>query len=206
MDISCIVLTGGKGLRLGRNKVLEIIGNKSLLERVVNSISSFKSDIIIVTASGQSVPRFASYPRLKVVTDIYHGKGTLGGIYTGLITTETFYNLIVACDMPFLNQDLLRYMVQLAPGFDAVVPRIGHFVEPLHAIYSKNCLAAVEKLLREGNLRARDIFPLAKIRYVEAEEIDMFDPRHLSILNINTETDLEEARKLAKGEMRDVKR
>ena len=206
MDISCIVLAGGKGLRLGRNKVLESIGNRSLLQRVVSSISSFKSESIIVTASGQSFSQFTGYPELKIVTDIYPGKGALGGIYTGLVTSNSFYNLIISCDMPFLNQALLRYMIQLSAGFDAVAPRWDNMVEPLHAVYSKDCLPPIEQLLKQGNLRVSAILPLVRARYVEAEEIDMFDPKHLSFFNINTEADLRKARKLVKGEMSDVKR
>ncbi len=206
MDISCIVLAGGNGLRLGHNKVLESIGNTSLLQRVVSSISSFKSDIIIVSASGQSFPQFAGYPRLNVVTDIYPGKGALGGIYTGLVASNSFYNLVVACDMPFLNQALLRYMIGLSAGFDAVVPRLGNLVEPLQAVYSKSCLAPIEQLLKQGNLKVSDILPLVRVRYVETEDIDRFDPKHLSIFNVNTEADLRKARELAKGEMSNVKR
>ncbi len=206
MDISCIVLAGGKGLRLGHNKVLEPIGDGSLLQRVINSISSFKSEIIIVTASGQSLPQLAEHPGLRIVTDIYPGKGSLGGLYTGLTASNSFYNLVVACDMPFLNQALLCYMVQLSVGFDAVVPRLGSMVEPLHAVYSRGCLATVERLLKQDNLKVRDILPLIRVRYVETEEIDMFDPEHLSIFNINTEGDLEKARELAKEEKSDVKR
>lgn len=205
MDISCIVLAGGKGLRLGRNKVLESIGNKSLLEHVISKISSFKSDIIIVTASGQSLPQSGSHPRLRVLTDIYPGKGALGGVYTGLLASSSFYNLAIACDMPFLNQALLHYMIQLSSGFDMVVPRLGNLVEPLHAVYSKDCLAPLERLIEQGNLKVSDILPLVRVRYVEVEEIDMFDPKHLSIFNINTEADLKKARELARGEMTDVK-
>ena len=123
MNISCIVLAGGKGLRLGRDKTVEIVGNTSLLERVVSSLSLLNSDIIIVTAAEQPLPYFIGYPRLRLVADIYPGKGALGGVYTGLATSDSLYNLVVACDMPFLNQDLLRYMVRLADGFDLVVPR-----------------------------------------------------------------------------------
>ena len=144
MDISCIVLAGGKSLRLGRDKVLETVGNRNLLQRVVNNISVFDSDIIIVTAIKQSVPQFISYPRLRIVTDIYSGKGPLGGIYTGLTASDSFYNLVVACDMPFLNQALLRYMIELSANFDLVVPRLGNTVEPLHAIYSKDCLTPID--------------------------------------------------------------
>ena len=206
MDISCIVLAGGKGLRLGRNKVLESVGNRSLLERVITSISLLKCDIIIVTASGQSFPQLTGYPELRIATDIYPGKGALGGIYTGLVASNSFYNLIVSCDMPFLNQALLRYMIQLSPGFDAVVPRLGNMVEPLHAVYSKSCLTSIEQLIKQGNLKVSDVLPLVRVRYVEAEEINMFDPEHLSLFNINTEADLEKARELEKGEMSDVKR
>jgi len=201
LDISCIVLAGGKSLRLGRDKVLETVGNRNLLQRVVNNISSFDSDIIIVTAIKQSVPQFISYPRLRIVTDIYPGKGPLGGIYTGLAASDSLYNLVVACDMPFLNQALLRYMIQLSTNFDLVVPRLGNTVEPLHAIYSKDCLTPIEYLLKQGELEIIQLLTLVKVRYVEADEINRFDPDHLSFFNINTEADLEMARKQARGDI-----
>ena len=197
MDISCIVLAGGKGLRLGRNKALETVGNTGLLERVVFHLSFFHSDIILVTANKQSLSQFTGYPRLRMITDIYPGKSSLGGIYSGLVASVSFYNLVVACDMPFLNQALLRYMIQLADGFDLVVPRLGDMVEPLHAVYSKDCLAPIEDLLKQDNLKVADLLTLVRVRYVEAEEIDRFDPKHLSFFNINTEMDLKIARELA---------
>ena len=197
MDISCIVLAGGKGLRLGRNKALETVGSRSLLEAVVFHLSSFNSDIIIVTAREQSIPEFIDYPKLRIVTDIYPGKGPLGGIYTGLTASNSFYNVVVACDMPFLNQALLRYMIQLSANFDLVVPRLGDMLEPLHAVYSQGCLAPAEHLLKQGNMVVRELLSLVKVRYVETEEINRFDPRHLSFFNINTEADLKKAKELA---------
>jgi len=198
LDISCIVLAGGKGLRLGQDKALEIIGNRSLLERVVFHLSFFNSDILVVTALKQSYPQLGGYPKLKVVTDIYLDKGPLGGIYTGLKASNSFYNLVVACDMPFLNQDLLHYMVQISAGFDLVVPRLGDMVEPLHAVYSKGCLTPIESLLKQGNLGVRQLFTLVRVRYVDAEEINRFDPEHLSFFNINSQADLEKARVIMK--------
>lgn len=198
MDISCIVLAGGKGLRLGRDKALETVGNKSLLQRVVSNLSLFNHEIIVVTARGQSLPQLVDYPKLRILRDAYPGKGALGGIYTGLAASDSFYNLVVACDMPFLNHDLLRYMIQLSPSFDVVVPRLGNMVEPLHAVYSKDCLTSVKSLLKQGNLSITELFTLVRVRYVEAEEIDRFDPKHLSFFNINTEADLTRARELVK--------
>jgi len=198
LDIGCIVLAGGKGVRLGRDKILETIGNRSLLQRVVSHLSSFNSKIIIVTATEQSFPQFIDYPKLTVVTDIYPGKGPLGGIYTGVAVSDSFYNLVVAGDMPFLNRALLSYMIQLSDDFDLVVPRLGDRVEPLHAVYSKGCLVSIESLLKQGNLKITELFNLVKVGYVEAEVVDRFDPNHLSFFNINTEADLERARELVK--------
>lgn len=112
--------------------------------------------------------------------------------------SDSFYNLVVACDMPFLNQALLGYMLQLAPNFDLVIPRLGNMIEPLHAVYSKNCLAPMEYLLKQGSLKVRQLFDLIKVRYVETDEISRFDPKHLSFFNINTEADLKVAKQLAK--------
>ena len=199
METSCIILAGGKSSRLENDKVLETVGNRSLLQRVISGVSLLSNDIIIVTASEQTVPECIDYPKLRIVTDICPGKGPLGGIYTGLATSTSFYNLVVASDMPFLNQALLRYMIQLSANFDLVTPRVGDLVEPLHTVYTRNCLAPIEHMIKQGKLRVNLLFSLVKVRYVEAEEIERFDPKHLSFFNVNTEADLKRARELAGG-------
>ncbi len=199
MDTNCIILAGGKSLRLGRDKVLEKIGNKSLLEQVISSIGSLSRDIIIVTVEERAFPQLAGHSKLKIVSDIFPGKGSLGGIYTGLVTSDSFYNLVIACDMPFLNQLLLSYMIDISEGFDFVIPRVDNLFEPLHAVYSKNCIAPLEFILKQGRKVIIELFNFVKVRYVEAEEIDRFDPQHLSFFNINTKEDLELARKIARG-------
>jgi len=196
LDISCVVLAGGKGLRLGQDKALETIGNKSLLHWVVSYLSLFKSNIIIVTAEKQSLSQFTDCPELRIVTDAYLDKGPLAGIYTGLAASVSLYNLVVACDMPFLNYALLNYMLQISAGFDLVIPRLGDMVEPLHAVYSKTCLPPIQSLLEQGNLSVRGLFSLVRVRYVEATEINRFDPEHLSFFNINTKSDLQMAGEL----------
>ena len=199
MDISGIVLAGGKSLRLGYDKVLETVGNRSLLQQVVSCVTTLSSEVILVTTSEQTIPESIDYPRLRIVTDIYPGKGPLGGIYTGLATSTSFYNLVVASDMPFLNQELLSYMMQLADNFSVVVPRMRNLVEPLHAIYTKSCLTPMEQMIKQDKLSVNNLFSLVKTKYIEAEEIERFDPNHLSFFNVNTRADLATARKLAKG-------
>jgi molybdopterin-guanine dinucleotide biosynthesis protein A len=199
LDISSIVLAGGKSLRLGHDKITEKVGNVTLLEKVVSRINSLSKDIVIVTAEERSFKEFADNKKVKTVADIFPGRGSLGGIYTGLIESETFYNLVIAADMPFLNGELLAYMMEVADGFDFVIPKIGTFFEPLHAIYSKNCVTPIETMIRKNRRVIIELFDFVKVRYVEAEEIDRFDPEHLSFFNINTVEDLELARKIADG-------
>lgn len=199
MDISSVILAGGKSLRLGHDKITEKVGNVTLLEKAISRIDSLSKDIVIVTAEERSFKEFADNNKVKTVADIFPGRGSLGGIYTGLKKSETFYNLVVAADMPFLNGELLAYMTEVAEGFDFVIPKIGTFFEPLHAIYSKNCVTPIETMIRKTRRVIIELFDFVKVRYVEAEEIERFDPEHLSFFNINTVEDLELARKIADG-------
>jgi len=196
IPMSCIVLAGGKATRLGRDKALENVGNRNLLNRVLTCLSYYDCEITVVTATDKALTQLGDFPRLKITTDVYPNKGPLGGIHSGLTASHSFYNLVVACDMPFLNRALLSYMMRLSDGFDMVIPRFNSMVEPLHAIYSKKCLAAIEHLLNRDIRSILELLELVKVRYVESEEIDRFDPEHLSFLNINTEVELEKARDL----------
>ena len=199
LDISCIILAGGKSLRLGHDKLTEKVGNTTLLEKVISRIDSLSKDIVIVTAEERDFTEFADNPKVKTVSDIFPGRGSLGGIYTGLVKSESFYSLVIAADMPFLNGGLLAYMTEVADGFDFVIPRIGTFFEPLHSIYSKKCISPIETMIKKNRRVIIELFDLVKVRYVEAEEIDRFDPEHLSFFNINTIEDLELARKITNG-------
>jgi molybdopterin-guanine dinucleotide biosynthesis protein A len=199
LDISCIVLAGGKSTRLGHDKVLEQFGNTSLLEQVISRINPLGQEIIIVTAKERTFIQLASRPKVKVVSDIFPGQGSLGGIYTGLVKSNSFYNLVVAADMPFLNVPLLRNMIIMADGYDFILPRVNGLFEPLHAVYSRNCIPPIKKILNQGRKVIIELFKYVKVRYIETDEVDKFDPQHLSFFNINTPEELEMARRLAAG-------
>ncbi len=99
--------------------------------------------------------------------------------------------------MPFLNPDLLRYMINLSPDFDVVIPRVGNKMEPLHAIYSKNCIDPMRALIEQDDLKIDRFFDSVKVRYIEEDELSRFDPGHLSFFNINSQEDLDKAIMLA---------
>jgi molybdopterin-guanine dinucleotide biosynthesis protein A len=194
--MTSIILAGGKGLRLGQSKALQVIEGKSLIQWVVDRLAILSTEIIVVTAHGKAIP-CSSTIRIKTVADIYPSKSPLVGIYSGLIASVCPRAIVVGCDMPFLNIGLLDYMSQICSSFDVVVPQIKDKLEPLCAVYSKNCVAPIQWLLEQNELRIRKLFSMVKVKYVEEDELNRFDPKHLSFFNINSQDDLERARKLA---------
>ncbi len=197
MKVTSIVLAGGKNLRLGKYKALEVIGGKSLIERVIERLRPLTNRILIVTSQEQSDLPVAD--RAEILVDLYPGKGPLGGMYTGLLSSQSSRSIVVACDMLFLNTELLRYMIELSRDFDVVVPRLGEeMVEPLHAIYSKNCLGNMKTQLERKQLRVNSFFNSVRVRYVERAECQKLDPQLLSFFNINYQSDLDRAIALTK--------
>ena len=196
-QVTSIVLAGGKSLRLGKSKALETIGGKSLIQRVVERLTQISSQILIVTSR-----EYTDFPldcEAEIKVDLYPDKGPLGGIYTGLTASQSFYSIVVACDMPFLNTELLRYMIELSTGFDAVVPRLER-LEPLHAVYSKSCLDMIRVQLDLNQLAIARFLDMANVRYVERDECQRSDPQLLSFFNVNCRGDLNRAIQLAAGE------
>jgi len=194
--MTSIILAGGKSSRLGRSKALQVIEGKSLIQWVVDRLAIICTEIIIVTAHGEVIP-CSSTIMIKTVADIHPGKGPLVGIYSGLIDASSPRATVVGCDMPFLSVDLLRYMTQISSTFDIVVPRIEDKLEPLCAVYSKNCLVPISELLKQNELQISTLFNMVRVRYIEEDKINRFDPEHLSFFNINSQRNLERARKLA---------
>jgi len=182
---------------LGRSKALETIDGKSLIECVVERLRPLANQILIVTSQEQS--DLPDIFKAEILVDIYPGKGPLGGIYTGLLAAQSSHSIVVACDMPFLNIELWRYMIGLSPGFDAVVPRLGkgRGVEPLHALYSKSCLDSMKTWLERNQLEINSFINTVRVRYVEQSECQRLDPQLLSFFNINCQADLDRAIALA---------
>jgi molybdopterin-guanine dinucleotide biosynthesis protein A len=127
------------------------------------------------------------------VSDAYDKRGSLIGIYSGLLRSRDECNLIVACDMPFMNPRLLSYMAGLANAYDIVLPKVGELVEPLHAVYHIRLIPIMDNHIKRDQLRIRGIFEGLRIRYVTEEEIDRYDPERRSFINLNTPNEYKEA-------------
>lgn len=186
MKITGIILAGGKNLRMGQNKAFLEVHGERIIDRIKRIFVEIFEEVLLVTNS----PADYLNLNLRTVTDLYRGKGSLGGIFTGLFHASFSHAFVVACDMPFIKPALISHLAGLSQGYDIVIPRTDDGLQPLHAVYSRKCLPFMEDLLRSGNLKILDFFPRVKKREVLTEEIIPFDPQLVSFLNLNTPEDL----------------
>jgi len=186
-DVSGVVLAGGRSTRYGKNKALVKFHGIPLIERVLDVMRPIFRRVIIIT----NTPDEYSYLELPMYQDIIKGLGPLGGINTGLrvIPGSGFF---VACDMPFLNQGLIRHIVEIKADFDVVVPRISGNMEALHALYGKGCQSKIEGLINSGIYQVFRFFNEVSVRYVDEDEVRIFDPDLRSFLNINSPEGLDD--------------
>jgi molybdopterin-guanine dinucleotide biosynthesis protein A len=184
--VTGVILAGGKSTRYGSNKALADVHGTKLIERVVQTMEPLFERLLLVT----NTPHEYSYLELPMVEDLIKGLGPIGGIHTGLETISDDAGFFVACDMPYLNEHLLRYMVTLKEDFDAVIPRVGRMVEPLHALYTKQCLPAIRESIDSRLYQAMRFFHKIRVRYVEEEELRSIDPQLRFLFNINKPEDL----------------
>lgn len=135
---------------------------------------------------------------MSVWPDCLPGKGALGGLNTAVFHSAFPQTFCIVCDMPFPNSAVITYLRDLGPEFDAVVPRTADGYQPLHAVYSKACLAPMEALIRADRLKIDRLFPSVRLRTVEEQELLIMDPLLLAFVNVNTREELEVAARLAR--------
>jgi molybdenum cofactor guanylyltransferase len=191
--ITGVILAGGQSKRLGSDKALFPLLGRPVLAHVISRIRPLVDDMLLVTGPIRRYEEFG----IPIVTDAVPVRGSLAGVYSGLCASRNRYSLVVACDMPFLNADLLGYMIGLAPEWDVVMPRSGEGLEPLHAVYSRSCLAPIRAQLDAGDLRIVDFLERVRVRYVDDSEVERFDPERRSFFNLNTRSDGERMRLVA---------
>jgi len=175
-----IILAGGKSSRFGENKALIEVAGRPIIERTIEVLGKVFNEIIIVSNRPEDYDHLGA----RVVEDIIPGKGPLSGIHSGLVNSSSFYNFVVACDMPFLKVEHVRLLKERAIDCDVLVPTVQGKMEPLHAVYSKACLVPLEERLRSSELSVIDF-----IKSVQAKVVEFNDS--MSFVNINTRKDWE---------------
>lgn len=191
------VLAGGEGRRFGGlAKGLQEVGGRRLLDRVVETVALALGEPPLLVANAPDAAGWR--PDLLTVPDIRPGSGSLGGIYTALRATRGFV-LCVAWDMPFLDAGLLRALVACAPAYDAVLPESAgpRRVEPLCAVYGPGCVAAIERQLAQGDLRAAGFHSAVRVGTLPLARVRAFGDPAMLFFNVNTPGDLARCEALA---------
>lgn len=197
--ISAAVLAGGLSRRMGQDKALLSLrpGDPPLAEVVIGRVRQVADDVFVVASDRPAYERFG----VPVVPDTRAGAGVLGAIATALINAVHEHCLVVACDLPFLNPALLRWMVEQPRDYDVLLPRIpgsskqgANFVyQTLHGIYGKGCLPAIEQRMADQNLQVIGFFAAVRVRSFGTETVSRFDPDGLSFFNANAPDAADEA-------------
>ena len=196
-DVTAVILAGGMSRRLGRNKALEPFQGEPLIHRVIGKMGGIASNIIVVANDVERVAELDLPDHATPVIDEYPGKGSLGGIYTGLRASPTEWAVFCACDMPFPSPRLYRALLSNRDAKDAVVPLVEGRPEPIHAAYSRACLEPIREKLAADRLKISGFFDDVRVCYFTEDRVREIDPDLLSFFNINTRQDLEKANQIA---------
>lgn len=194
IDVTGVLLAGGKSRRMGEDKRYLVVGEQTLLERGLAVLRSIFQEVLVVIA--QDSPPLDIDAR--VVRDLVPDCGSLGGVYTGLAEATTPYIFVVACDMPFLDPVVIAQFTSRRASADIVMAKLAARVHPMHALYSKRCLPVVEQMVRARQLKIQEMVshPSLLVRYVTEADLRTIDPSGRSFQNVNTPADLEVARSL----------
>ena len=186
-EVSCIILAGGENSRIGREKAFLRIGKRTIIEEQLSSLNRIFKEIIIVTNKRKNFKDMDA----KVVTDIVPQSGPMGGLFTGLAVSSNIHCFVIGCDMPLINLELIKFMIDKIKENDIIIPLSSRGKETLFAIYSINCLKTIERLIELKNLKLIDILKYHKIRNISQKEIEKFDQKELSFFNVNSPDDYE---------------
>lgn len=183
--MDAVILCGGESRRIGANKAFLLVCGRPIIERQMAILRSLFDRILLATRTPQEYVHLG----VEIVKDEGTRSGSLVGIWSGLRASRGPAAFFVACDMPFLNPTLIKYMVDLSPKYDVVIPQTEKGLEPTHAIYSKSCLPHIESQVTAGQFKIINFFSHVRVRVLSVKEVRRLDPSGLGLVNINTPED-----------------
>jgi molybdopterin-guanine dinucleotide biosynthesis protein A len=167
---------------MGENKAFIVIDGIPIINRIHNVFKKLFQEVLIITNEKE----LFSLIDARIYADLIPNRGVLGGLYSGLFFSSFSHSFCVACDMPFLKESVIEFLINSINDFDVIVPKTVDGLQPLHAIYSKNCLQAIKRVIDQGGYKVLDFYPLVKIKVVEEQEFYYLDPERESFINVNT--------------------
>jgi molybdenum cofactor guanylyltransferase len=193
-EVAAVILAGGKGRRMGLAKATIKLGGRPLVEHVALLAKRVFERVYV---SGPSELEFLGLP---VVPDQEPGQGPLAGVLSGLKAAGTPWVFVLPCDSPFIPEAFLWGMASLVNDHEVVVARSGGFYEPLHALYSRRLLPAMEQLISSGERKITSLYERARVKEATPDKLREWDPEAMAFFNINTPEELVRAEAYLKGQ------
>jgi len=212
--LSCtgVILAGGLNLRFGgKNKALSEVGGKTILDRTLSSFGTLFQETMVVT---KTPLEYLAWNTL-IVTDIFTARSPLAGLHAGLTYAQTPYIFITACDTPFIKTALIEALLkEIDAKSDIIVPETEKGLQPLCAVYTKQCLPVIEKQLRQEatasrndadsskkrvlyhGLKILNIYDTVRVKKIPEQHLLAIDPDLLSFFNVNTPEDFVRAEQI----------
>lgn len=179
------ILAGGSSSRMGSNKALLPLQGGRFIEAIHRRVAEIFEEVVVVTNS----PELFDFLPCRKVPDLIPGMGALSGIHSALVHSRTPHVFVVGCDMPHLVPELIRHIACGAEGFDVVIPESDKGLEPLHAVYGRNAIPAIEEALHAGRAQVASFFDRVRVKRIARREVEEYDPAFASFRNINTPED-----------------
>lgn len=179
-----LILAGGQSRRMGKNKALLPYNDRTMIEEVIESVKEF-DEILLVTNQGEEY----EYLGLPIVEDVFTGLGPMAGIHAGLSKARNSWCLVLPCDTPYVNKDITTYLSQQKDeSYHAVISLSSEGKwHPLLGLYHKKALIAMEKALKNNNLRLISLLEELRVKKVHLQEAGFMAEKIL--MNINTPKD-----------------
>jgi molybdopterin-guanine dinucleotide biosynthesis protein A len=187
--LSGIILCGGRSTRMGRPKALLPFGPQTLLERMTGILGQVCDEIVVVAAKGQELPPLP--PVVRVVYDRQDLRGPLEGLSAGLaaLSEDLQSAYLTSCDAALLRPTLVRQVAGLLGPYQAAAPVMGGYLQPLSAVYRRDVLPIVERLLAGERRALVDLLHNVDTRAIDPQELIEADPQLQSFRNLNTPHD-----------------
>jgi molybdopterin-guanine dinucleotide biosynthesis protein A len=186
--ITCAILAGGLSRRMGKDKATLNFGDGCLLEEIYHRVRTVFDDIIIVSGRHRSIEGVDA----PVVGDVLPAKGAMVGIVSALMHAGTSHVFVLACDMPFVDEEAVRAVVEAWEGEDVVIPKTDTGFEPLHALYGRSCISYMLNAIQHGNFKIRSLFPYINVKIVKNHRA-FFEGGGMAFTNVNTRLELRKA-------------
>jgi molybdopterin-guanine dinucleotide biosynthesis protein A len=183
LNVSAIVLAGGRNSRMGgTDKAFLTVGGRTVFERSLETLAGCFSQIVVVSNDPQKYNCFD----VEVVEDEFPRQGPLAGIHAGLGCVRHPYAFVVACDMPFLQPEPIRFLLNRLVSQDAIIPEWDGDIEPLHAIYATHLRPIIGEALERGTRAIRDLLPGLQVDFVPEATMRRVRGAEESFRNVNT--------------------